>query len=218
MKNLKIKLEILSPIETPNYPVHLDGLLFWSIIDHSNYSQEQALAFLDDVLAKEDGIYKASAMIYTRSHTHPLTACETTHPTSINWFEFSLPLSKKVGTIVTKSGYFRKKMTTRNAIAVGYVEFYAIGNPDKIRHLLELAAFIGLSNKQGFGEIGDISIEEIENDYTFFLSDGTVARSLPVSKLPDDYTGIKKLLPIVPPYSTSPKQLAALPEFKVITY
>lgn len=218
MTNLKLTLEILTPIEVPKYPIHLDGLLYWSIIDHTDYTEGQALEYLDTVLAKENGIYKASQLIYTRSSTQPLLACETTHPTTINWFEFSLPLAKKVGTITTKSGHYRKKMTTRNALAVGLVEFYAVGDPEKIQHLLELAGFIGLSNKQGFGEIGEITIEEIEQDYSFFLEDGSIARNLPITMLSDEYIGMKQLLPIAPPYSTSPKHLSVLPEFTVITY
>lgn len=218
MKKLKITLEILAPIEVPKFPIHLDGLLFWSIIDHSEFSESQAIDYLDSILDKENGIYKTSALIYTRSLKHPLTACETNHPTTVNWNEFSLPLSKKVGTIVTKTGYYRKKMTSRNALSVAFVEFYAVGDANKIRHLLELAGFIGLSNKQGYGEIGEIIIEEIENDYSFFLKDGSIARNLPVSMLPEGFKGLKQQLPLKPPYRSAERHLAALPEFTVITY
>lgn len=218
MKKLKITLEILAPIEVPKFPIHLDGLLFWSIIDHSDFSESQALDYLDTILDKDNGIYRTSALIYTRSLKHPLTACETNHPTTVNWNEFSLPLSKKVGTIVTKTGYYRKKMTSRNALSVAFVEFYAVGDANKIRHLLELAGFIGLSNKQGYGEIGEIIIEEIENDYSFFLKDGSIARNLPVSMLPEGYQGLKQQLPLNPPYRSAVRHLAALPEFTVITY
>ncbi|EOZ8645471.1 hypothetical protein ACQWTT_001222 [Acinetobacter baumannii] len=218
MNNLKITLEILAPIEVPKFPIHLDGLLFWSIIDHTDFTEDQALAYLDTVLAKENGIYKSSALIYTKSLKCPLTACETNHPTTINWNEFSLPLAKKVGSIVTKAGYYRKKMTSRNSLSVGFVEFYAVGDSKRIKHLLELAGFIGLSNKQGFGEIGEIIIEEIENDYSFYLEDGSIARNLPVSMLPEGFNGMQQLLPLKPPYRSAEKHLAAFPEFKVITY
>lgn len=218
MKNLRIRVQVLTPIEIPNYPIHLDGLLYWSIIDHTDWDKDTALSYLDSAIAKQNGIYKASAMIFTRSVDTPLIACETAHPTTINWNEFGLLLSKKIGTIITKTGYYRKRMTKRNAISVGYIEFYAVGDSYKIQHLLELAGFIGLSNKQGFGEIGEILIEEIAQDHSFFFENGLVARNLPIEMLPSDYKGVQQLLPTTPPYSTTRKILSVFPEFTVITY
>lgn len=218
MTPVRITIEILSPIEMPKYPIHLDGLLFWALKDETDLTDEQALAELDSVLAIDGDIYKASSMRFIRSVDLPIVDNEIAHPTRTHWDEWQFTLTQKSKTVTTKGGPFRKRMTTRSGMSTGFVEFCAVGDAKKIHYLLDSLGFIGLSNRQGFGEIGNIQIDEINEDYSFFDENDELARVLPIAvanRNSDEYLAIKNSYH--PPYKTSIRVDCLVPNFRVLT-
>lgn len=216
MKRLKITIQIGSPILQPKYPINLDGLLYWAFKANSDLDDNAILAKIDTVLDKDpdSGIYKASSLRFVRSKDYPVEAIEWAMATRTHWEDWHFPRAEKKATIITKSGGFRKRVTTHKGIKAGFVEFNAVGDADKIEYLLNSLGFIGLNNSQGFGEIQDIQISEIENDYSFFDENNELARNLPVSMVEDKgYLSVKNS--VKPPYQNSERIDSFIPNFRL---
>lgn len=217
MKSLHIVLEILSPIELPKYPIGLDGLLYWAVKDNSDATDEQVLEYLDQVLSKKDGIYQASSMRCIRNAEAPLIEKMISHPTRTHWSEWPFPLKDKKKQVTTKGGPHRRRMTSKNGISVGHVDFHAVGDAEKIHYMLDILGFIGTSNNQGFGEIGQIEITTIEDDFSFFDENKLLARVLPMSMMTGQRQYFQTINSFKPPYNSSPRELCAIPDFRVLT-
>ncbi|WP_436659648.1 hypothetical protein [Acinetobacter sp. P1(2025)] len=211
MKNLKVVVEILSPIVMPKFPIHLDALIYYGV----GFDFDK----LDQVLAKDDasGVYRASAMQFLRIAGETIKETAAVHATRTYWEDFKLPFSHKAGTITVKGGPYRKKMTKRNAISTQYVQFYAVGDAEKIKYVLSSLGFIGKSNQQGFGQIGNIEIEEVENDFSFFDQNAELARILPIEMVETNKSYLKQFVRYKPSYVQSESADCFLPNFKLIT-
>lgn len=60
---------------------------------------------------------------------------------------------------------YRNPMIVRT-VKDGIITFYAVGNPDKLRELLNLMIGVGKKTAMGFGLVSRWEVEEIEEDYT----------------------------------------------------
>lgn len=216
MKPLHISLEILSPVLLPKYPVHLDALLYAALKDNSDMDDESILKIIDGILDKQNGVYKSSAMRFLKSNHFPLTSIQWSFATRTHWEDWEFSQNEKSKNIITKGGGFRKRVTTYNAIQSHAVDFNAVGEPEEIHYLLSCLGFIGLNNNQGFGEIGNITIAEIEEDFSFIDDEGELARCLPISMVPEDVKNTVMQLKnsVKPPYQSSERILACLPNFR----
>lgn len=208
MKSLEIRIELATAIEMPKYPIHLDGLLYWALGGN--------LSMLNEVLEKEGDVYKASSMCLVKSVHSPITYCEIFHPTQTHWLDWQYPVIKKGKSldIEVKGGPYRKRMTSKEGIVVPEVLFHATGNAEKIRYLLESLGFIGLSNNQGYGEITNIQISEIEKDFSFFDEAGKLARILPIGMVKESGYLIDTAR-YKPPYIASELARCAIPNLRV---
>lgn len=228
MKSLQIVLKIRSTIEVPKFPVHLDGLLFWALYELGEDTEK-----LKEILKQTEGIYHASAMRYIRSPIMPITTAPVVNVTTSKWPDFPYPLfqkvvsanglikTKAVSRIVFKTGPYRRKISVRNGVSVGEVEFHAVGDAKKIKWLLDSLGFIGLSNRKGYGEIEEIIINEIDEDHSWFDENGYLARILPVEKmLQSDISGyVQQLCRFAPNYADikTPSVLCCLPNYRLKT-
>lgn len=217
MKTLHISVELQSPIVMPKYPIHLDALLYDSIKDNSDLDHESIIHTLDTILAKENGIYKASALRFLKSNHFPITTFEWALATRTHWEDWQFSEHEKAKNIITKGGGFRKRVTTYNAILTKFVDFHATGNADQIKHLLSMLSFIGRLNNQGFGEISNIHIETIEGDYSFFDEEGELARCLPIDLVAADQRAqyLQITNSVRPPYQHSERVPSLLPSFRL---
>lgn len=217
MKPLHIAVELLSPVVMPKYPIHLDALLYECIKDNSDLDQQSITKLLDTILSKKDGVYQASAMRFLKSNHNPIKSFEWALATRTHWQDWQFSEHEKAKNIITKGGGFRKRVTTYNALLVKTVDFHAVGNPKHIKQLLETIGFIGLLNNQGFGEIADIHIEVVADDYSFFDEDGNLARCLPVELVDlnqrDEY--LEVINSVKPPYKFSERVPSLLPSFRL---
>lgn len=166
MKNLCITLHIKTPIITGKYPLNLDGLLYWSAYEGSAENEVKALEIVNRALASDQGVFKSSDMIFIQTPQHSITQQEAAFSTNFNWREHRFPTKKK--SILELGGPYRARLTTYDAIGCCAVRFYAVGDADIIRFLIESAGFIGRGNNQGWGEIGEIVIEEIAQDNSWY--------------------------------------------------
>ena len=218
MKPIKISLEISSPILVPKYPIHLDALLYASYQLNTNLSDTEILNELEKVLAKEDGIFKASALRYVRTKQSPISMCEWSLVTRTHWIEWPYSSHEREKTITVKGGGFRKRVTTYNAILTSTVEFHAVGEPKKIKYLLESLGFIGLNNSQGFGEITAVEIDD-DDDFCFFDEEGELARCLPLHMVSSEKVQhyLRVINSVKPPYQSSERVDSLLPNFRLKT-
>lgn len=218
MKSIRISLEISSPILVPKFPIHLDALLFASYQLNTDLPDEEILNRMNEVLATQDGIYKASAMRYIRTKQTPIHSIQWSLVTRTHWEEWPYSQHQREKTVVVKGGGFRKRVTEYNAISTGAVDFHAVGDPQKIKYLLDNLGYIGLNNSQGFGEITAIHIEEDE-DFSFFDEQGELARSLPIhfvdAEKNESYLRIFNSFK--PPYQTSERVESLIPNFRLKT-
>lgn len=227
MKPISILLTIVSPIELPKFPIHLDGLLYWALNELGMDKSK-----LDEILKQTDGIYHASSLRHIRTPTTPVVTTSNAHVTTSEWPEFEGELMervtskkgvtklKEVKKIVFKTGSYRRRISIQNGLKVAEVEFHAVGDAQKIHWLLDSLGFIGLANKRGFGEIGSIAISEIEQDLSWFDEDGKLARILPVTHLKaeaDRY--LQQSCRIKPNYAdaTNPLVMSCIPDFRLKT-
>ena len=183
MKNLCITLHIKTPIIPGKYPLNLDGLLYWAAFEDCGEDEQEALKIVDRALGSALGVYKSSNMIYLHTPQQGLTQHEAVFSTNFNWREHPYPTKKK--SIMELGGPYRSRLTTYDSIGCQAVRFYAVGEPDLIRFLIDSAGFVGRGNNQGHGEISDIIIDEIDNDWSWYKAEEnnaivTLQRSLPV--------------------------------------
>lgn len=218
MKSIKISMEISSPILVPKYPIHLDALLYSSLQLNTNWSENEILDELKKILAIENGVFKASAMRFTRTKQQPITFKKCSLATRTHWTEWPYSSHERAKTITTKGGGFRRRVTSYNGIVTPCVEFHAVGVPDRIHYLLDVLGFIGLCNNQGFGEITNIQIEE-DQDFSFFDEQGSLARCLPTYMLTKDQLANHFITTnsIAPPYKTSERVESVIPDFRLKT-
>lgn len=223
MKNLCITLHIKTPIIPGKYPLNLDGLLYWSAYEGSNEDSQRAIDILNLALASDQGVYKSSDMSYVHTPQHGLTQQEAAFSTNFNWREHKHPIGKT--SIMEGGGPYRARLTKYISIGTQAVRFYAVGDEDLIRFLIDSAGFVGRGNNQGHGEISEIVIEEIEQDYSWFrvTEDKSVVleRCLPAN-VADNIDDLKPylknqnllLVRTAPPYTSSKEHEGYSTSFK----
>lgn len=224
MKNLCITLHIKTPIIPGKYPLNLDGLLYWAAFEGCGEDEQKALEIVDRALESDLGVYKSSDMIYLHTPQQGLTQGEAVFSTNFDWREYQHPTKRK--SVMELGGPYRARLTTYASISCQAVRFYAVGDADLIRFLIDSAGFIGRGNNQGHGEISEILIDEIGDDWSWHKSEDNstvvmLQRSLPVnvSEGIDALKGVlnpadQTLIRTKPPYTTSKEELGYSTSFK----
>lgn len=240
MENFVVNMNLVMPVETSNFEMNLDGLLYWGIQKlHGLDEPNEILSILDAILAKENHLYKASQVIWVRSLQKPLSSGVAVHPTCHNWedYPFDLPkiatkIDKKTGepsqivrpmkTIVIKGGQFRARMTKSNTLIAQGAKFYGVGDIHKVRFYLSAIFGLGRNVAQGSGEIDGLNVRPIDDDLSWFGVDEhqqpRLHRALPADMpLPEIFNNLtleESLRNIAPPYYLSPNNnaLCVLPD------
>lgn len=212
MKPLEIQIATHTPVELGPYPLHLDGLLFWTLYAHTD-DAGQALAMLEGMLSRQHGVFQASAMAFARTPLEPVTLRQTVHPTCFDWSEWDLPTDRK--SIMELGGPFRSRMTKYQAWAAPALIFHAVGDAKAIERVLRATPGIGTNSNKGSGEIRAVSVREVATDHSWFFQ-GELARTLPVELFPDG-PGLPMQARITPPYNVGKTVSCFVPDFRVIT-
>jgi len=174
-----------TPMQTTPYPIMLDGLLFYTIeqLHRIEDDKDRVLKILDTLLDTDEGIYKASSGILVRNEVQSITTGMASHPTCLDWEDYPFAYQKRT-VLITKGGKYRKRLTKYATIAPLAVRFYGVGDIEQLRFYLESVFGLGRSYSQGYGEVGSLIINPIDQDQSW-LGDvtgvKTLHRHLPVS-------------------------------------
>lgn len=224
MKNLCITLHLKTPLIPGKYPLNLDGLLYWAAYEGHKESEDAALEVLEKSLDSEGGVFKSSDLIYLQTPEGSIYKTTAWFSTSMQWREYKHPMAKR--SVMELGGPYRSRLTSYSAISAKAVRFYAVGDADLIYYLLDSVLCIGRGNNQGHGEIGEIVVEEIEQDLSWCRFDkksGEVElqRCLPavIAESVEALASTIASLPVTtirskPPYTNSPDHIGYSTTFK----
>lgn len=212
---LRIELDLATPvIHSEIYPMHLDGLLFWTIqsyIDNSDEVQAQ----LDRLLMKTGDVYRASQALYAKSKADRLTAQQIIRLTRTNWSEYDGQFPKTKKSIKENEGIFRKRFDLLNATGTKKVVFFAVGDQHEIQVWLNSIMGIGRQTNSGFGEIEQVTITSMADDWSWFMQ-GRLNRIIPLDMLADHAGYTVRECRYKPNYKSSPAKICAVPEHTTI--
>lgn len=212
MKPLEIQIATHTPVELGPYPLHLDGLLFWTLCAHTD-DADQALSLLKGMLAHKDGVFLASALAFVRTPLEPVTLRQAVHPTCFDWADWELPTDRK--SVLELGGPFRARMTKYQAWSAPALIFHAVGDAVAIERVLRATPGIGTNSNKGSGEIRAVSVREVATDQSWFC-EGKLSRTLPIELCPDG-AGLPMSARIFPPYNRGKSLNCFVPDFRVIT-
>lgn len=87
---------------------------------------------------------------------------------------------KKSGRINTKAGYMKAYRHPVPVLLITEITWYAVGDADELRRMLAQANWIGKNRSQGFGWVGEWTVEPWPEDWSEYGPFGRVMRDLPV--------------------------------------
>lgn len=124
-------------------------------------------------------------------------------------YEQYIDFKGKRGKVSASSGRYKAYRTPLNVLLFDYLEWYAVGDIDEVRELVEMVVAIGKKPAQGFGLVDRWEIVPWDDDWSE-VRDGKVTRALP--RLPDGCRGIIKPFGLRPPYwDIKNKQVVYMP-------
>lgn len=211
MRPFELQVELRSPVILPNYPLSLDGLLYWALLDHVDH--DQAMRHLDDLLASESGCYKASAMAFVRTPWQDIAAHETVYSVCEDFEDNDLYVSnERRRTVTTNGGPFRRRQSRWQSYSAAAVAFHAVGRPDEVANLVRWSiGGLGKNHPRGAGRIGAVSVVDCDADWSWADEQGRLARTLPTGLAGQATGGIKGLARYRPRYDISDKSPCVIP-------
>lgn len=179
-------------------PIHFDGLLTALSVFNDGILDNPIPQDADDIelpivkVGNEKKIYKASCMKINQSKSK---VYRDVWVGSTSWVDF-VPFK---GTLNSSSGIYRAKAGLLMLLSTPYIEFYFDSNDiNAVISLLDNLTHIGSRIAAGYGEIKNIEIKKIKEDYTLIDENGYVARHIPVIEIKKadprwniDYVGYK---------------------------
>ena len=182
------------------FPLHLDGLLYWAILQFMEENKVQDE--LNRIIQLTNGVYRASQALFVKSNRNNLTVEHTNRVTRTAWREYELGFSKSKKSIKECEGPFRKRLDTFMAIKANKIIFFAQADVALVQWYLNSLMGIGRHTNSGFGEIDNIIINNIEQDNSWFLN-GMLNRVLPISCLSEPLNNPVRTIRYKPNYKTS---------------
>ncbi len=226
MKPFKLTIDLLIPTIITKQPVTLDALLWHCNFLHC-HDETVATKRIEKYLKKTDGVFHASALQFGVTSQQTLIACESVsvgtmredtdlHP------DLFKPTSKKKNAknpypnIVVTGGAYRNTVRKYQSYHAPVIVFYGVGDGEAVAQMLTYYVIaIGKNATDGVGEIGDVRVEEIEHDRSFFDAEGQLNRPLPLEmykKLGGEDTEETQQLGLIPPYRLNSTQPCVVPE------
>ena len=161
MTNNQIKVIVASPIILEGEKIRLDQLLL-SVDEHP-------------LLEKTDDLYHASQSIVNKvKHSGFFIVSDDINPPS-------LPCQpKKDISIDTGSGVWQAYKRKIRYHIIDELVFYARGDAEYLAETIRNIGFLGAYTSIGFGEIAEVSVTQMEEDYSFINEERRLMRSIPV--------------------------------------
>ena len=159
MDRIKVTAHLLAPVVTGGGYMTLDGLLAALLFDQL---QDVEAAHAAIPVRQTDGLFHASAAIMeaSRSHVSFIAALRPDHS-----IDPALILKNKHGQLHRKfDTSLTNVMNSYALLTAPTVTWYADGDADRIRSLLEPVQFIGKRRASGFGHVARWEIEPDDLD------------------------------------------------------
>lgn len=215
-QNLEITIRLGSPICAIDN-ILLDSLLSFCVVrdmlgedyfiqasQNKVGTKEEIDEMLGQILDKKNGVYCASAAI----GNHREFVSHWSKRWASKYDDLVREEKRKKHRVDIGAGHFKGYRMPVVLKAVNKIKFYARGDKNKIEHLLNsYLFFIGKKRSQGYGEIKNIDIKVIEQDYSL-CKDNEIMRPIPV-KYAEEYAEMlmKKQIyinmkehAVIPPY------------------
>lgn len=184
----EIKVHLSTPIVFPAnklYPIHFDGILTAlaaqkeGIADNPIPQEAPIIELPLNRTGGEKWVWKASCMEIDQSKSRTARDIWTS---LTNWPEYVAPNKKT--SINPGSGIYRAKTGLLMLLITPFVRFYIdTENINGVVDLLNSLTHIGNRIGAGYGEVRNIDIKKINEDYTLIDKNGYVARYIPVSEI-----------------------------------
>lgn len=183
-KNMKITIHLASPVAVSGY-LYLDGILAAAVMKEKLKDEyfdkkpnESELIEIELPLDKKYGVWCASVGFGDNREfvTSWTKRWENKYDDIIKFNE------KAKMRVDIATGYFKNYHMPLIIKSYKQIIFYCRGNIAEVRRLLTTyITHIGKKASQGYGEIANITVEEIEEDYSLF-KDGMPTRPIPVKQ------------------------------------
>lgn len=213
----QITAEILTPFHM-RHPVTLDALLSAAITNQTGLVDEATIERIP--LEMESGIFKASSL---QAHRRPVVmqigrVQALRGPVDLSTRSFAPNAKRGTASYIAidrQRGPYKSSIDAYEAISCTSVYWYGVGDPDACHALLtNYLLGIGKRANAGAGELGNIEVFLLDEDYSWVLPNGKPARPLPVDLW--NSIGGEAGLPTAPlkvtvPYPYSEPTLAVFP-------
>lgn len=181
---LEIVVEVTPPIYITSPWLYLDSILKYLCLREALgdlfyiLPSEETVdtSLLEIPLKKTDDIYHSSVGIYNE----PKLYKDTIYKRFTDKETYKLTKKQQKGRIKTNQGHFKDFMIDIPILITDQITFYCNGDKKEITRLLKHLTSIGKKTSIGSGRIRKITVNEIDEDYSFFR-DEKVMRPIPAS-------------------------------------
>lgn len=212
--------QLIAEVKTPfhmRFPVTLDALLSAALGNKLGMAEEDTTDHIP--LEMESGIFKGSSLQPGRRPviTQVGRVQALRGPRDISSSAFSPNKYGKTYTAVdTKRGPYKTNLDAYEAIACQSVHWYGMGDAYACQELIsDYLIGIGKRSNGGAGELGNIEVLLLDEDYSWVLPNGKPARPIPVAvweSIGGMESPIAQLTTVIP-YATSPRSASVFPAF-----
>lgn len=210
----KVTATLLTPIIlSPDSHLTLDSVLHHALMDLS--SGDSALALSKMPLEKVGSVFAASAAFFPLSAHYATESCFGGLKNNDITIDKIKPNDRKKGwrqvKIANNDDGIKPLLSEYQSIDSSKLVWFANGDPDKIQSLLESLIGLGKRYTNGHGQIGEIRIDDMDNDHSIALADGTPARPIPIEEWRGNKDGLRQeYTACLPPYYTTGARHCAL--------
>ncbi len=185
MKAFKIEVELLTPVVLGKDTFWtLDGVCY-GILKEMKDVQDLDLDVENAIpLKNEDGLYFASRAVFSDYIAEDVTKIGGIRPVRDMHDAPDFMQSTKKGDafvmakVITHRDDYKNYMSRYIKISSPSVSWIAVGDPEAVATLIKNAGAIGARRAEGYGRVGEITIETDE-DYNPIWMDGKLMRPVP---------------------------------------
>jgi len=201
---LEIVMDVTPPIYITSPWLHLDSILTYlclrDALDDLFYTmpsnEKIDVSLLDIPLMKTSDIYHSSVGIYYK----PKLYRDTIYKRFTDKETYKLTRKQQKGRIKTNQGHFKDFMINLPLLITNKITFYCNGDKEEITRLLSYLTNIGKKTSIGSGKIRKITVNSINEDYSFFKNE-KIMRPIPATLDVPIVPGMRfEQQPYKPPY------------------
>ncbi len=211
MKNLKIILQLGSPVVINDFAPSLDGVLYQALSNRfSELSHKEITSKLKTILKYNEtlGVFHASCLTLGFSEEQGITATnhirlDTSAHRNLD-SDFFLPNGQreKYKKVVIEGGRYKKRLHKYPSYSAPYAVFYCSGKKEEIEALLSnFVTGIGYDAEScSAGSILNVHTQEVPLDESLYWESGQINKYLPISHVEPNTYQSRQENRLTPPY------------------